>query len=326
MDAVAAGEGAETLRISLVDADTLFRIARVEWEAADVTTGRGVTTSRKTVAERAGVSLSTVDRARRLLVALGFEVTIVPGRYLYRTERSQAREAHGGYQSRAASVRALTIPRPTEPVDNDDLPSRREGRSVPPVLNSSPKRASARKMAISSMKTRSSSITRRHRDGKPRPFKDQQLVGHLVPRLPWLTAGRHIGFVHGYLARIGVSGAEWTANGLLAALNLFCIDEGIHMVDPHKHRDPFAYLGWLVKSARAAGVVPDRVRWEHQQALAAAERERRAEETRLEAERVAAIDWDAVEAIKAKMRREFPASPKTRRRMPYLPALQASSS
>ena len=135
---------------------------------------------------------------------------------------------------------------------------------------------------------------------------DQRLAGELAARLPWLAQGRHIGTVSLFLRRLGISGQDWTAHGLLEAVNRFCTDAGVRTVDPRTHRDPAAYLAWLINAARAAGAEPNRTRHAQAAERRAAERAVRAEEARQEAERVAAIDQVAVEAVLAQMRRDFP--------------------
>jgi hypothetical protein len=226
---------------------------------------------------------------------------VAPGRYLTTAERKAARLAHGGRQYRAASLRALTVPKP-QPVENVHLPSPREGKSLTLALKRSPRRANA----PGATAPRTIHGTKPRNDLKPRPLEDQRLAGELACRLPWLTRGRHVGVVAQFLARLDVSGSDWTAQGLLDAVSRFCATTGARMVTPGTHRDPVAYLAWLIKSARAAGAEPNRRRQLRDAAERRVERARQAEAARLEAERVAAIDWAAVEMIQAQMRRDFP--------------------
>ena len=63
MDALATHAGEERRREAHVAAGTLLRVARADWLAADVATGRGVATANETVAADLGMSAKTVQRA-----------------------------------------------------------------------------------------------------------------------------------------------------------------------------------------------------------------------------------------------------------------------
>jgi hypothetical protein len=305
MDCLATPYGDECRRLAKVAAGTLLRVARSDWLSADVATGRGVSTAHETVAAELGMSGKTVQRARALMETLGFSVTITVGRYLSRSERVAAHQVHGGRQYRAASLRALTLPK-KRPVENVQLPSPREGKSLSPVVKSSPTRAHARRPVASLPQQGSMTNKRRGHDRKPRPLIDQRLAAELVARLPWLNKGRHVGTVSLFLHRLGVTGQDWTAHGLLAAVDQFCASTGARNVDPRAHRDPAAYLAWLINNARAAGAEPNRTRHAAAAARRAVEQAARREKARQEAERVAAIDQAAVQAVLDQMRRDFP--------------------
>ncbi|WP_146070004.1 hypothetical protein [Cryobacterium sp. Y29] len=305
MDCLATPHGEGCRRLAKVAAGTLLRVARADWLSADVATGRGVSTAHETVAAELGMSGKTVQRARELLETLGFSVTITVGRYLTRSERTAAHQVHGGRQYRAASLRALTLPK-KQPVENVQLPSPREGKSLSPVVKSSPTRADARRPVAALPQQKSVTNKRRGHDRKPRPLVDQRLAAELVARLPWLDKGRHVGTVNLFLHRLGVSAQDWTANGLLAAVDQFCARTGARNVNPRAHRDPVAYLAWLINKARAAGAEPNRIRHAVAATRRAAEQAARAEEAREEAERVAAINQAEVQAVLDQMHRDFP--------------------
>ncbi len=148
MDALRTPEGEELRRRAKVAPDTLFRVANADRVAADVTTGRGVATAHETVAAVLGMCKKTVQRTRKLLEALGLAVTVVEGRYLTVAERQAAERAHGGRQIRAASVRALTMPKGVA-VENVHLPRRGSVSSITPDLKVKQTRASALKSAAS---------------------------------------------------------------------------------------------------------------------------------------------------------------------------------
>lgn len=146
MDALRTPEGEELRRRVSIAPDTLLRIAHADMLAADADTGRGVSTAHETVAEVTGVCKKTVQRARGLLEALGLAVSIVEGRYLTVAEREAALSAHGGRQIKAASVRALTMPKRWA-VENVHLPRRGDLGIKTPDLEVKPTRASARESA-----------------------------------------------------------------------------------------------------------------------------------------------------------------------------------
>ncbi len=77
---------------------------------ADLRTGRRVTASREVLAERAGVSLTVLKRARRILAELGLAREMVRGRFLRTLEQWAAEAHHGRKQVKATSVWALVSP------------------------------------------------------------------------------------------------------------------------------------------------------------------------------------------------------------------------
>ncbi|WP_214514775.1 hypothetical protein [Rhodococcus sp. WY5] len=78
-----------------ISTEVVFAVAVIHASLAESATGRSVTASRETIAHRAGVSASTVKRARRVLTALGVAVELVRGRYLSRLEAMAAESHHG---------------------------------------------------------------------------------------------------------------------------------------------------------------------------------------------------------------------------------------
>ena len=70
-----------------------------------------VSAAKSTIAARAKVSESSVNRARRVLIALGMGIEHVRGRNLKTLEFLAAEAHHGGQQHRAASTWSLSSPR-----------------------------------------------------------------------------------------------------------------------------------------------------------------------------------------------------------------------
>lgn len=96
--------------IGVVRPETVAVVAGIDAQTAKSATGQEVRTSHATVARTVGCSAKTVQRARLVLEALGFSVTVERGRLLSRAEKAQAFEWHGGRQWSIASHRALVMP------------------------------------------------------------------------------------------------------------------------------------------------------------------------------------------------------------------------
>lgn len=274
MDVLATPPGASARAAAALSVDTFLMVARQEWVSADVATGRGVTTAHETVAARAGVSVASVRRARRLLEVLGFSVTLQMGRYLTREERQAATAAHGGQQLKAASVRALTIPRPAPTVDIEHLPSSQDGLLLSSVRKHSPRRARARTWAASRPARKNRNPKTPH-EREPRPIQVQRMAAGLVARVPWLGRGVHIGQVCDLLTRAGVDPSAWTVGGLLTAVDASLRADRIAALGPDEQRDPRAYFAWLLARVLGQGPEPDQDRVRREQRERAEERARR---------------------------------------------------
>lgn len=313
MDDLASPGGEAARRATRISASSYLSVAKADRDSADHRHGRNLTTSNATAAATAHVGERTAERARALLAARGFSVTIEGGRYLTNAERNAAKAAHGRTQLRAASVRALTLPRGPQSVESGDLPASRRDSRQNQVLKNSPRRASARSTAAprprQGLKTRPST-----RGRPPRPLEIQRLGAELVKRIPWLSRNCHVGRVIGVLERAGIAGDAWSAQGVLDTIERFCRTRGIQIADPVGQRDPLAYFSWTLRAALVDDLEPDRVRRERQTAERARERAAHAEAARIEAERVAAIDWEAVEIVQRQMREQFPRPIKAARR------------
>jgi hypothetical protein len=307
MDALRTPEGEELRRRVSIAPDTLLRIAHADMLAADVDTGRGVSTAHETVAEVTGVCKKTVQRARGLLEALGLAVTVVEGRYLTVAEREAAESAHGGRQIKAASVRALTMPKRWA-VENVHLPRRGDLGVKAPDLEVKPTGASARESAAPRPPAKTTGSTRRgsSRSGWPRSIGVQRFAAGLVARMRWLADGRHIGQVCAMLERTGVDPDRWTIDAFMDALATGNKRAGFTVAEPSGQRDPVAYLGWQIKNAidpneptpaEEAQLRAIQARAE----LEARRREREAEEARWASRDQAAID-EAIAAMHEQQR------------------------
>lgn len=304
--------GAELRRAWKVASDTLLRVAQHEAEHADKRTGRGITTAHQTVADELGMSKRQVQRARGLLEALGLAVTVVEGRYLTAAERRAARAAHGGHQVRAASVRALVMPRAA--VENVHLPRRGSGSKNLSVKKNSPTRPKARNATAPRPLARTTRKTASCTGGL-RSIELQRFAARLVDgderdgadrrRMPWLLrspAGgrRHIGALCDVLAAAGIDPARWSPRQLIEA-----IDEWHRSAERAAlgatATNPLRMLAWLLRQAiDPAAPTPAELAAERA-ARRRAEQLERAREAERERARVAAIDHDEVARIIAQM-------------------------
>lgn len=328
MDILRTPEGEEARRRAKVAPDTLLRVAHADRTAADQSTGRGVTTAHDTVAGALGMSGKTVQRARQLLEVLGLAVTVAEGRYLTTTERAQAHAKHGGQQLRAASTRALTLPRGYTPptgnavadtnstaVENVQLPTRRGVKNFSSVDKRSPRRAHPRTREDAAARRPATTKTRQKpAPQEPRPIDVQRLAAGLCARMSWLDrATSHLGKLCDVLIAHGLTGRGWTAESLLDAIQRGRLERSIPLVDVASQRDPFGYFVWLLRATVDAGSpapflqlqVESRRRAERQALEAAHEAARRAE---------IRANADEIAAVIARMHEHFPSRPRPSRR------------
>lgn len=277
VEELASPRGVELCR-GKIKADTVIMVARDDASTADSSTGRGVTTSRETVAKRLGMSGRHVGTARSVLESLGASVTIVRGRHLSPQERSLARKAHGGYQEAAGSVRALTMPPlataahtgapgGSEPVISDDpvdtfhLPRRGSVNKTPPVKKYLPIRAEAREKAA----TRPKLMKKSHHGAQrpPRDLETQRFVWAIAQRFlltdgsaprpggrlrPGVLRGaRHIGHLARILERNRVTPGRYTPQSLADALQRLISAGKLPAPRYDTINDPLAYFAWTLR-------------------------------------------------------------------------------
>lgn len=259
MDALATTEGDAVRRRVSVARDTVLRVARRDWQSADVATGRGVTTAHATIAAELGMAKKTVQRAREIIQELGYAVTVLEGSYLTKEERKAAREHHGGFQLRAASTRALTLPKPssspsTDPqsVENVHLPRRATDLKKSSFNENSPTRTGALGGPAAQSKESSKKSPPAGRIWiveKPRTLDVHQFAFMLAERMPWLVRGRHIGQLMNVLERAGVDVKRWTVQELMDAIEQFSRTAALTIKEPADQRNPLAYFAWLLRGS-----------------------------------------------------------------------------
>lgn len=258
--------------------ETVLDVAYADARAADSTTGRGVATAHATVARELGCSPKTVQRARAVLERLGLAVTVTRGRYLTTDERAEANAHHGTHQLRAASERALLMPKPAQAqvTQNVHLPRRGHGEMSSHRELRRPTRATAREGAAS----RPSS---RRGWAKHRPLAVQRLAADLAREVPWLGRG-HIGALCDLLANLGLDDTGWTGRDLVNLLDQRNKTRRLDAMPSHVQQRPLALLRHQLTDALGAvteGPRQARQRRAHEaHAALAAQRAARAAEAR----------------------------------------------
>jgi hypothetical protein len=316
MDALATVKGEELRRRISIAPATFLAVANADRLAADGATGRGVATAHETVAQRLGMSAKTVERARTLMQRLGFAVTIVEGRYLTRAERAAAHAVHGGRQVRAASLRALTVPRSQDlpqAVENVELPRRGSLNSSTylPEIHTTQAHAPAEAATRQPRTTGGRKTRNQFRSRAPRSILLQRFAAELCSkpspgarRLPWLGRGRHIGAVVTMLERAGVDPTRFTVDGLMATLDRHVQEHHIRVPEIAHQVNPLGYYAWLLRQVVAKShptVDEERTARDERRR---AEREQRAAELAADIERVAAINTAEVAAIIDQMKHD----------------------
>lgn len=281
-----------------ISTEAVFAVAVIHASLAESATGRSVTASRETIARRAGVSTSTVKRARRVLTALGVAVELVRGRYLSRLEAMAAESHHGSRQFRAASTWALTTPRPV-------------ATTVTPPFTK-PRRASRATLRTAAYRSRTTTRNHPqsgHRDplspsggfalkvlafkisptraqthaGKtthpptttPRPIHLQRAAAELIAHAPALRPAGHFGTICSTLQQSGIDTTRWTGRDIAHKLTTDTQQRGWSW--PNHIPRPSAFLRWRLTHIDWAATTPTERNDEHNRTRRADQLARRAE-------------------------------------------------
>ena len=261
-------EGKRLCRHHHADPERVFAVAVSMASFADQRTGRRVTASREVLAERAGVSVTVLKRARRVLVELGLAREMIRGRFLRTLEQWAAEAHHGRKQIKATSVWALLSPKSvvlrttrdrmvqatpparrctrTPATDNEPRQSRYpQGRDHGPqsvalsfgtctsVKKYKTTRASARGLDNSHKQPR-----------EPRPIGLQMAAAGLVAHVPCLNTGEHIGSVCEALRDHYVDPERWTGRDIAVALTEDTRLRGWTWPTRESLKHPVRYLRW----------------------------------------------------------------------------------
>jgi hypothetical protein len=266
-------QGRAVLKHAKVSSGLVLRVAGQDAEHADHRTGRDVATAHETVAELLDTSKSTVRRARSVIQALGFAVTVIGGRYLTCAERETAHRHHGGHQLRCASVRALTIPRGCA-YRREHLPRRGRSGSVTSRTKCLPSGAHARRR-------KTATTTDTTTPAPAYPLTVQRLAARLAQRLPWLARG-HIGGLCRVLATHGLDENGWTAQDVIDRLDARNRANGLYSVAPGRQRNPLGLFGSQLRDAITGVEPPQQRRAREAQARAEARQDARDAQARAE--------------------------------------------
>lgn len=257
-----------------------------------------MTASRNTIAHRAGVSTSTVKRARRVLTAFGVAVELVRGRYLNRFEAMAAESHHGRRQFRAASTWALTTPRPvattvtppfTRPrgasratLRTTAYRSRTTARNHPQSGHRDPLSPSGG-CALKALAFKISPTRAQAHAGKtthqptttPRPIHLQRAAAELIAHAPALKPAGHIGTICDTLQQSGIDTTRWTGRDISRRLTTDTQQRG--WIWPSDIAQPAAFLRWRLAQLDWTVISATERRLEHDRLRRTEQAERRAE-------------------------------------------------
>jgi hypothetical protein len=237
-------EAVDVCRDHHVAPDTVIKVAAAHAEFADSLTGRNCRPTNERMVEVARCSLSTVQRARRVLMELGLMVEVVAGRSnMTLAQRLVAHENGSSHRAIAAEF-VLCSRRDRRPrlVENPAADLQVVDRDTPPV--GKVVRTSAREI---SGHLQSETATRK---AAPRPAHtervDQQAARRLAERvqrrLEWLR-GVHVGRLVFLLTPFAQAG--WTDEDVCLAVRDRLAILGKRV--PAKLERPWAYLAWLLR-------------------------------------------------------------------------------
>lgn len=256
--------GTHLCKLHHVDPERVYAVAVTMARSADHRTGRRVTASRTLLADRAGVSLTVLKRARRVLSALGMAQEMVRGRLLRTIERWAAEAHHGRRQTKATSVWALLSPKSAVicSAPGSPAPGAAVSPTAPPEATSctpihpqpdgrGPQSLGGSFSSCSSVKKNNTTRARarvasngRPVDREPRPITLQRAAADLLRHAPVLKTLGHIGAVCDALRAHSVDTARWTGRDIAQTLSEDTKRRGWTWPDAGTLRDPVKFLRW----------------------------------------------------------------------------------
>ncbi|WP_128642620.1 Rep protein [Rhodococcus opacus] len=292
--------GQAALTAHSIGIERLMAVATAHARFADSTTGRGVTASRNLIAHHAGVSLSVINRTRRVLKTLSMGVEVERGRTLRTHEYMAAELHHGGQQHQAASVWALSSPKSI--VDATPSPPQRPSR---PRRTRAARRLTRHRTRLQQPTNAAStthpqatcadtlspgtyvpshnlSLRSTHQRAHarpttptphPRPLHLQQAAATLASRSPVLAHG-HIGNICDTIKAAGIDTTRWTGHDIAQTLDRDTTQRGWTWPTADWISSPVALLRWRLTHIDWTGPSPSQHR------TAADARRRREQHTR----------------------------------------------
>lgn len=255
--------GAEICRQHHVDTQRVFAVAVTMARFAEQRTGRRVTASRTTLAEKTGVSISVIQRARRVLSALHVAKEMTRGRLLRTIELWAAEAHHGGRQTRAASVWSLTSPKHilhqltstiTSPGAGPNPHSTQSASSAP---NTYPQSTTLDPLSVVLAFSSSSSVRKNytnartrtcHQKGfknhKPKPLSLQRAAAELIHHAPALMPRGHIGAISNALRHHSIDAQRWSGRDIARTLDEDTKSRGWTWPNATDLIDPVRFLHW----------------------------------------------------------------------------------
>nr|WP_073364924.1 Rep protein [Rhodococcus jostii] len=278
--------GRAALTTQSIGIERLMAVATAHARFADSTTGRGVTASRQLIAHHAGVSLSVVNRARRVLKTLAMGVEVERGRTLRTREYMAAELHHGGQQHQAASVWALSSPKHI--VDATPPPPQRPPRprrtraarrlarhrprpQQPTTAASTPHPQATGADTLSPgtyVPSHNLSLRSTHQRAharpttsipQPRPLHLQRAAATLASRSPVL-AREHIGHLCDTITAAGIDTTRWTGHGIAQTLDRDTTQRGWTWPTADRISSPVALLRWRLTHIDWTGPSPSQHR------------------------------------------------------------------
>lgn len=258
--------------------DKAYVVAEAHAHFAESHTGRGVCAAKSTIAARAKVSESSVNRTRRVLIALGMGIEHVRGRSLKTLEFLAAEAHHGGQQHRAASTWSLSSPQtvvattPPQKVAKT-RPFRASARAPrsrawSPLGNglnrdnppNTGRRGSRGADTLSSVGFLSSKVlplgrthqrvhartqptTKKRSSARtPRPLALQTTAAELINHAPALRPPGHIGVICDLLRDVKIDTTRWTGRDIALTLSRDTADRGWTWPARSSLSSPLGYL------------------------------------------------------------------------------------
>jgi hypothetical protein len=228
---------------------TFMKCVEAEASMASSRDGRGITTSHDTLARMIGMSKITARRARALMEALDCLTTVQTGRYLLHLERLQATAHHGGKQLRAASVRALNMPKIFESVPNEHLATASRFNPSTHLVKSNPRSGKPHSEPAPRAQQRQKRAKFVPGADQPRSLPLQRLAARLVSSIPWLPDDLSTLRVQRIVHRSGFDADRFFYGDLIAMWQ--AIDESMGQTPKNAGdvKDPEAYLVVRMKLA-----------------------------------------------------------------------------